>query len=62
MSCSQQEYDLDMDVENMCRICLSQTDTSERLFNIFSSAIVDGFLVSIPDVLQFSVDLKVGPH
>ncbi|EAT41953.1 AAEL006453-PA [Aedes aegypti] len=59
MACPHTEYALDMDVENMCRICLSQTDASERLFHIFSSAIVDGFLVAIPDVLQFCVNLTV---
>lgn len=59
MSGLQAGYALEMDVDNMCRICLSQTDANERLFNIFSSAIVDGFLVAIPEVLEFCVDLTV---
>lgn len=59
MTCPKAEYALDMDVDNMCRICLSETDASERLFHIFSSAIVDGFVVAIPDALEFCVDLKV---
>lgn len=59
MSRLQAGYALDMDVDNVCRICLSQTDASERLFHIFSSAIVDGFLVAIPEVLEFCVNLTV---
>ncbi|XP_058830050.1 zinc finger protein 699-like [Topomyia yanbarensis] len=54
-----QEYNLDMDLNKMCRICLSQTDASGQLFNIFSSAIVDGFLVRIPEVISFCVDWQI---
>ncbi|XP_058458496.1 zinc finger protein 28-like isoform X2 [Malaya genurostris] len=54
-----QKFDLDMDLDKMCRICLSQTDANGQLFNIFSNAIVDGFLVRIPDVIFFCVDIQV---
>lgn len=53
------EYALDMDVHHTCRICLSQPDQEQRLFSLFSSAIVDGFLVSIPEAISFCVDLEV---
>uniref|UniRef100_A0A8D8I8I6 Zinc finger protein 26 n=1 Tax=Culex pipiens TaxID=7175 RepID=A0A8D8I8I6_CULPI len=53
------EYALDMDVHHTCRICLSQPDQEQRLFSLFSSAIVDGFLVSIPEAISFCVDLEI---
>ncbi|XP_055629171.1 zinc finger protein 37-like isoform X2 [Toxorhynchites rutilus septentrionalis] len=59
MSVVQQNYVLDMDLEEMCRICLSQTDVNKQLFNIFSSTIVDGFLVAVPDVIMFCVELQI---
>uniref|UniRef100_A0AAG5DPE1 Uncharacterized protein n=1 Tax=Anopheles atroparvus TaxID=41427 RepID=A0AAG5DPE1_ANOAO len=49
---------LDIDLHSVCRICLSQTDMSEHLFNIFSDAIVDGMLVSLPDVIEYCVDIQ----
>uniref|UniRef100_A0A1Q3EZZ5 Putative c2h2-type zn-finger protein n=1 Tax=Culex tarsalis TaxID=7177 RepID=A0A1Q3EZZ5_CULTA len=53
------EYALDIDLDHTCRICLSQPDSDQRLFSIFSSAIVDGFLVSIPEAITFCVELEI---
>ncbi|XP_058117419.1 oocyte zinc finger protein XlCOF6-like [Anopheles ziemanni] len=53
------EICLDVDLHSVCRICLSQTEMNEHLFNIFSDAIVDGVLVSLPHVIEYCVDIQV---
>ncbi|XP_055534362.1 zinc finger protein 596-like isoform X2 [Wyeomyia smithii] len=57
MSTFQYKYNLEMDLNTVCRICVSQS--RERVYNIFSSAIVDGFLVTIPEIILYCVDLKI---
>ncbi|KFB47247.1 AGAP010501-PA-like protein [Anopheles sinensis] len=52
------EISLDVDLLSVCRICLSQTEMNEHLFNIFSDAIVDGVLVSLPHVIEYCVDIQ----
>ncbi|XP_053683665.1 zinc finger protein 37 homolog [Sabethes cyaneus] len=59
MSAVQCDYELDIDLNHVCRICVSQTDTNEHMFNIFSNIIVDGFLAKLPDIILFCVDIKV---
>lgn len=50
-------YELDINPKKVCRLCLSQPQTN--LQNIFSSSIVDGYIISIPDMLEFTVDITV---
>ncbi|XP_055592553.1 zinc finger protein 436-like [Uranotaenia lowii] len=53
------DFSLDVDLQRACRICLSQTDLSEKLINIFSNAIVDGFLVALPEVINYCVGIQI---
>uniref|UniRef100_A0A182NDD0 Protein krueppel n=1 Tax=Anopheles dirus TaxID=7168 RepID=A0A182NDD0_9DIPT len=53
------EMCLDVDLHKVCRICLSQTDINELLFNIFTDAIVDGMLVALPEVIEYCVEIQV---
>lgn len=49
-------YELDINPEKVCRLCLSQPPD---LRNIFSNSIVDGYIISVPEILEFTVDIKV---
>lgn len=49
-------YELDINPKKVCRLCLSQPPT---LQNIFSNSIVDGYIISVPDMLAFTVDITV---
>ncbi|XP_052871727.1 zinc finger protein 177-like [Anopheles cruzii] len=55
------EICLDIDLENVCRICLSETDPSAHLFHIFTDAIVDGTLVTVSAVIEHWI-LKESPQ
>lgn len=49
-------YELDINPKKVCRLCLSQP---VNLQNIFSNSIVDGCIISVPDMLAFTVDITV---
>lgn len=49
-------YELDINPKKVCRLCLSQPS---NLQNIFSNSIVDGYIISVPDMLSFTVDITV---
>lgn len=50
-------YELDIDPQKLCRLCLSQP---QALQNIFTSSAVDGgYILSIPDMLSYAVDINV---
>lgn len=53
---SDENYELDIDPKKVCRICLSQ---SNRLQNIFSNSIVDGYILSIPEIIAYAIDIDV---
>lgn len=50
-------YELDINPKKVCRLCLSQPPT---LQNIFSKSVVDGYIIPVPDMLSFTVDITVG--
>ncbi|XP_031629669.1 zinc finger protein 502-like [Contarinia nasturtii] len=50
------DYEFDINPKKVCRLCLSQPP---NLQNIFSNSIVDGYIISIPDMLAFTVDITV---
>lgn len=50
------KYELDINPKKVCRLCLSQPS---NLQNIFSNSIVDGYIISVPDMLAFTVDITV---
>ena len=52
----QEDYDLDIDPNKICRICLCQ---SEKLQNIFTNLIVDGYIIALPKILKQCIDLEV---
>ncbi|XP_055326680.1 zinc finger protein 25-like [Sitodiplosis mosellana] len=49
-------YELDINPKKVCRLCLSQPP---NLLNVFSNSIVDGYIISVPDMLAFTVDITV---
>lgn len=49
-------YELDINPKKVCRLCLSQ---SPNLQNIFSNSIVDGYIISVPEMLVYTVDITV---
>ncbi|XP_049547194.1 zinc finger protein ZFP2-like [Anopheles darlingi] len=51
---------LQIDMNSVCRICLSESDPSLSLFHIFTDTIVDGTLVAFPYVIEFCLGLKLG--
>lgn len=53
---SAESYELDINPKKVCRLCLSQPST---LVNIYSTSIVDGYIISVPDMLAFTVDITV---
>lgn len=56
MESSELVYELDIDPATVCRICLSQ---SGSLQNLFSHSIVDGYVVRLPEVLSYTLDIAV---
>lgn len=50
------ELKLELDITKICRICLLQ---SKKFLNIYSNCIVDGYILSIPDMLKSCLDLEV---
>lgn len=53
---SDENYDLDIDPKKVCRICLSQSD---GLQNLFFNSIVDGYILSIPEIVEYAIDIDV---
>lgn len=49
-------YELDINPKKVCRLCLSQ---SIPLQNIFSNSIVDGYITSVPEMLDYTVNITV---
>lgn len=49
-------YELDINPNEVCRLCLAQP---AELFNIYSNSIVDGYIISVPDMLKYTVDIAV---
>lgn len=49
-------YELDIDPKTVCRICLGQPTV---LSNVFSQSIVDGYLVAVPDIITYTLDINV---
>lgn len=56
METNETVYELDIDPATVCRICLSQ---SGPLLNLFSNSIVDGYVVRLPQVLSYTLDITV---
>lgn len=50
------ELELDFDPAGVCRICLSSTN---KLLNIFSSTVVDGYLTAVPHMISHCLDIQV---
>lgn len=54
---SAENFDLlDIDADTVCRMCLSQPS---QLQNLFSSTIVDGYIIRIPEMVKFCLDIIV---
>lgn len=53
---SDENYALDIDPKKVCRICLSQSD---NLQNLFFNSIVDGYILSIPEIVEYAIDIFV---
>lgn len=49
-------YDLDLDLDNICRVCLTQ---NEKLVNLFTKQIVDGYIRTMPVIVQYCLDIIV---
>lgn len=47
---------MDFDPATVCRICLSSTN---KLLNIFSSTVVDGYITAVPHMISQCLDLQV---
>lgn len=56
MDLVESNYELDINPKKVCRLCLSQ---SSNLQNIFSNSIVDGYIISVPEMLVYTVDITV---
>lgn len=53
------EYELELDINNTCRVCLQSPD---RLINIFSNVITDGKIVAFPKMLISCLNLEVSSY
>ncbi|XP_053667932.1 endothelial zinc finger protein induced by tumor necrosis factor alpha-like [Anopheles marshallii] len=53
------EICLDIDLYKVCRICLSQTDMNHPLFSIFTDAIVDGMFVTVFEVMEDCIGIRI---
>lgn len=51
-----EEYELNVDPNAMCRICLVE---EPKMKTIFSNEIVDGSILPFPKVFTFVTDMKV---
>lgn len=49
-------YESDIDPNTVCRICLAQ---SGKLSSVFAKLIVDGYMVSLPVMLAYTLDVSV---
>lgn len=52
---STDNYELDINPKHVCRLCLEAV----HLQNVFSNSIVDGYITSLPDIVQFTLDMTV---
>lgn len=50
------ELDRDIDPQKICRLCLSQTNT---MYNVFAKSIVDGYMISLPKIFSYTLDINV---
>lgn len=50
-------YELDIDPQKLCRLCLSQPPALQNIFT--NSAVDGGYILSIPDMLSYTVDITV---
>lgn len=50
---------LDIDPHAVCRICLSQKSLTNNLFNYFSNTVVEGYIISVPDMVMKCLDIEV---
>lgn len=50
------ELDRDIDPQKICRLCLSQANT---MYNVFAKSIVDGYMISLPKIFAFTLDIHV---
>lgn len=48
--------ELDFDPETVCRICLS---SGTKLFNLYQSTVVDGYILAVPEMISRCLDLQV---
>lgn len=46
----------ELDPKTLCRICLAQNGI---LTNIFSQLIVDRYLVALPEIISYTLDISV---
>lgn len=49
-------YDLDLDVGSMCRVCSLQ---KEKLYNLFSNCLVEGIILPLPAMIRSCLELEV---
>lgn len=50
---------LDIDPHTVCRICLSQKSLTNNLINFFSNVVVEGYIISVPDMVMKCLDIEV---
>ncbi len=50
---------LDIDPHTVCRICLSQQSPTNNLMNFFSNTVVEGYIISVPDMVTKCLDIEV---
>lgn len=50
------ELDRDIDPQKICRLCLSQANT---MYNVFAKSIVDGYMISLPKIFSYALDIHV---
>lgn len=50
------ELDRDIDPRKICRLCLSQSST---MYNVFAKSIVDGYMISLPKIFAYTLDIHV---
>lgn len=54
-SSSIENYELDINPKQSCRLCLINTN----LQNIFANTMVDGYIISMPEILRSTIDINV---
>lgn len=50
------DFELDLDPNGVCRICMSETN---KLLNLNSHSVVDGYVTSVPEMVRCCLDIKV---